>query len=1117
MRISDKKRKERTLIPSKLVTQVERDLRQGGTLSEHLPGYEQRPSQIELACQIASAIDSGTTLLSEAPTGIGKALDVDTPIPTPTGWKRIGDLIEGDLVFDEQGQPTRVTVAFDIMYNRPCYEVVFSDGSTLVADAEHEWVSYTVTDRGWAKRPKSPVYQTKNFVTNHKLAFLDQLILSSCPEDRCSIREATTLLQGHEGSICQAATSLVQVNPPEETVRYSHQQTLLALVRDRLAKDLREQRRDSQPCTLVTTEQMVATLTVHASKRANHAIAVACALTLPDADLPLTPYFLGVWLGDGTSSSNEITTADPELITERKKEGYTARKRNGSSICYARDDEHGKAQNRWQPCLRAHLRKLGVLNNKHIPSSYLRASEQQRRALLAGLLDTDGTVNNRGAAEFTTTNPRLAQDVYELICSLGFRCSLSQGIARCNGKDCGSKWRLSFTTNQQVFRLERKVLAHRTRLRNYCPDRNRFRYVVAIREVPSRPVRCIQVNAPSHLYLAGQSMIPTHNSHAYLIPAVRSGKVAIVSTANKALQEQLFFKDIPFLQQHLCPFEAALLKGISNYLCLDRFDEEQRLQVYLPDRQFPELLTTLKDPTFDGDLEQLPFLLDPDLSRRVRGESELCAWSKCDWYKPCYVRQVKEQAENSQIIVVNHTLLLLDVLAGGKLLPERDVIILDEAHHLPEEATQVFTIRVTHHEIANLLLRRSIRSHTTTKHRDEVSSLSWQTWEALDARLEKAPQGKPLTLTESIESGLQLSSAVMRLHSDLLENKPPFHSEREEALYRKVMESTAELSEAIRLVFAVDDTETVYYMQRQSTKAGNALPIEVCASPLNVAPILERLLFGKWPTILTSATLASTSSSSQEPNFDFFRKLVGLSDPDRVQHELILPPTFDYAACAQLYVPRPDMMPEPAYGQGPLVDAYVQAMTEQMERLVRAAGGHAFLLFSSKRMLEAVYTDLGARLPYRVLRQGELLRLELLRQFRETSSVLFGLKSFWEGVDIPGSALTLVVIDKMPFDPPDDPVHAARVERMKTQGEDWFGGYVLPQAVLRLKQGVGRLIRSRTDYGVMALLDSRLHVKGYKRRVIQALPPAQKVANLALVEQFYTRRQEEKSSPLNGG
>jgi Rad3-related DNA helicase len=606
--------------------------------------------------------------------------------------------------------------------------------------------------------------------------------------------------------------------------------------------------------------------------------------------------------------------------------------------------------------------------------------------------------------------------------------------------------------------------------------------------------------------LLSEAPTGTGKTAAYLIPVVRSGKVAIVSTTNKALQEQLFQKDIPFLQQHLCPFEAALLKGISNYLCLDRFGEEERLQVYMKDRQFPELLTALKDPSFDGDLERLPFLLDPDLARHIRGESELCAWNKCDWYKSCYVRQAKEQAANSQIIVVNHTLLLLDVLSGGKLLPDREVIILDEAHHLPEEATEVFTTRVTHNEIANLLLRRSICSHTKPKYRDEVSSLSWQTWEALEKRFEKVPEGKPLTLTEPVESGLKLASAVMRLHSDLLENMPPFHSEREETLYRKVVESTAELSEAIRVVFAVDDAETVYSMQRQSTKATNALPIQVCASPLNVAPILEKLLFQKWPTILTSATLASTSSSSQEPNFDFFRGQVGLASPDRVQQELILPPTFDYAACAQLYVPRPDMMPEPAYGQGPLVDAYVQAMTEQMERLVRAAGGHAFLLFSSKRMLEAVYTDLSRRLPYRVLRQGELPRIELLRQFREANSVLFGLKSFWEGVDIPGEALTLVVIDKMPFDPPDDPVHQARVERMKAQGEDWFGSYVLPQAVLRLKQGAGRLIRSQADYGVMAILDSRLHTRGYKRRVIQALPPAQKVANLALVEQFSVKK-----------
>ena len=354
---------------------VTRDLCQGGILSQSLPGYEERPAQIEMATLVAHSLMQDTPTIIEAGTGTGKALDVDTPIPTPTGWKRMGDLGEGDVVFDEKGHPTPVTAAFDAMYHHKCYEVVFSDGSSLIADAEHEWVSYTCADRKWPDSPRTDTYTARNFVA----------------------------------------------------------------VRGSLARDLSEQRRDGRAYTLITTERMAATLTVSSSPLANHAIAVAGSLMLPDADLIIAPYFLGVWLGDGNSRNNQITTADPSLIAEIEQESYAVRSLKSHPYLYAVDDENGKAVNRLQPSMTGRLRALGLLLNKHIPATYLRASEQQRRALLAGLLDTNGTVNRNSAVEFTTTNPGLAHDVYELVCSLGFRPSLGYGHARLNGKDCGAK------------------------------------------------------------------------------------------------------------------------------------------------------------------------------------------------------------------------------------------------------------------------------------------------------------------------------------------------------------------------------------------------------------------------------------------------------------------------------------------------------------------------------------------------------------------------------------------------------------------------------------------------------------------------------------------------------
>ncbi len=220
--------------------------------------------------------------------------------------------------------------------------------------------------------------------------------------------------------------------------------------------------------------------------------------------------------------------------------------------------------------------------------------------------------------------------------------------------------------------------------------------------------------------------------------------------------------------------------------------------------------------------------------------------------------------------------------------------------------------------------------------------------------------------------------------------------------------------------------------------------------------------------------------------------------------EHILPYTFDYENNALLYLPR--HLPEPVYG--PDSNNYTNKIAEEMMRLVEASRGRAFLLFSSNRMLDAVYNifldRLSTYLDFRLLRQGEMNRIELVREFRESeSAILFGLKSFWEGVDIAGESLSLVVIDKMPFDPPEDPVHEARVARMKANKENWFWNYVLPQAVLRLKQGLGRLLRTHEDRGVMAILDTRLHTKSYGSLVINALPPARRTENLKNVEHFF--------------
>ena len=951
---------------------------------------------------VSRAITQYVPAIIEAGTGTGKALDVDTPIPTPAGWKRMGDLTTGDFVFDEKGHPTRVIAAFDVMHDHKCYEVNFSDGSSLIADAEHEWVSYTCADRKRAGQIRTDIYMAKNFVTLDRLVMLDQLIALSTSGDALSVDGAVAFIGGHRWSVYQAACKTEPINPGKRPAYYPRLD-LLTSVRSRLARDLDEQRRDGRAYTLVTTEQMAATLTIGSSARANHAIVVANALTLPEADLPIDPYFLGVWLGDGCSRTSQITTADPDLIPEIEKAGYTVRSLRSKSYLYAVDDEHGKGTNRWQPGMTGLLRTLGVLQNKHIPMIYLRASEQQRRALLAGLLDTDGTVNRCGAAEFTTTSPQLAQDVHELICSLGFRPTRREGRAQLRGKDCGPEWTLAFTTDQQVFRLKRKVAAHKERLRNYSPERNRFRYVVEVREVPSRPVRCIQVESASHLYLAGRSMIPTHNSLAYLVPVVRSGQVAIISTANKALQEQLFYKDIPFVQKHIKAFEAALVKGVSNYVCLDQVENERTgLQFYVKNREFVRLLDTLNDPHagFNGDFETLGFQLSADIRSKVATDSDQCAWSKCGYFGDCYVHKMRDRAGRAQVIVVNHTLLLLDAVLDGYLLPKRDVIILDEAHHLEEEATRCFTITVGPTQLQTLLAQRMLKDHSSLKLQDDVMRVAQDTWIHLQQIAD--PVNKSRTNLEApLEEGLHLASLLDDLASSLDKQRPTNLEEKETQLYDKLLSRTQNLASNIRVVFSVaDPNKFVYYAERIEGSVNRGFVLQASAAPLDITSFLKERLFDKCNVICTSATLATTGPNpvhpeDKGPNFAYFRRRVGL-DPLECSDVLenILPLTFDYEQNALLYLPRD--LPAPTFGTGS--DDYMKAIAREMYKLVKLSRGRAFLLFSSKRMLDRAYELMSPHLPYPLLKQGDMTRLELTQRFRqEEGAILFGLRAFGKG------------------------------------------------------------------------------------------------------------------------
>ena len=497
---------------------------------------------------------------------------------------------------------------------------------------------------------------------------------------------------------------------------------------------------------------------------------------------------------------------------------------------------------------------------------------------------------------------------------------------------------------------------------------------------------------------------------------------------------------------------------------------------------------------WNGDLDLLDIPLRTELRGRIAGDSDQCAWRNCPHFHDCYIREMRERARNAQVIVVNHTLLLLDAAMEGFLLPERDVIVIDEAHHLEEEATRAFTVTVAPGRVQSLLAQQRLRANADPLVVQEALAVHQRAWDAL-ARVARPDAKGRQHLNEPLEEGLALASAIDDLATSLQRNRPITVEGKEEQLYEKLVKRTRSLAKDARIVFGVKSPdERVYYLEKVGGTRRREAQLAASAAPLSVADLLREKLFDRIPTIATSATLAVNN------RFTFFRERVGLPKSP----EIVLPHTFDYRTHALLYVPR--LRQEPAFGaaSGP----YLDELAREMAALVEASEGRAFLLFSSFSALEGVLARIEEQLHddnYTVLVQGrDLNRIALLQQFRSSPrAVLFGLKSFWEGVDVQGEALSLVVIDKLPFDPPDDPVHEARVAKMKEAGVNWFGEYVLPQAILRLKQGIGRLLRTRDDRGVMAILDKRLYTKGYGREVLAALPPARRTTEIEDVRAFF--------------
>ncbi len=615
----------------------------------------------------------------------------------------------------------------------------------------------------------------------------------------------------------------------------------------------------------------------------------------------------------------------------------------------------------------------------------------------------------------------------------------------------------------------------------------------------------------------------TGKTLAYLLPVIRSGKRVIISTGTKNLQEQLFFKDVPALERALFPegnrkLSVCYMKGRNNYLCRKKLYDltGQPVLSGLEEIEHYRAIAAWEKTTRTGDRAELAEL--PEASavwHKLDARAEACTGQKCSEFDRCFITEMRRRAAESDIIIVNHHLFFADLSikleADGApdagVLPECGAVIFDEAHELEEIAGNYFGISVSNlrmdeltRDVEHLLQREHLYTPQISGAIQSVRERSQLFFSLLPANEGRfAFDSRREFLEENGEEFLALNQSLYRLGAEL--EQLPQKPEEVFTLVRRAQQLQVQL----RFVMESEDPNTVFWIERRGFRgpggarrksssftaeertAGGRTNVFLQATPIEVGQILRECLWSKLETsVLTSATLAVGGG------FDYIRQRLGLDHA----RELIVPSHFDYESQAILYVP-PDL-PDPRTPE------FAAEAAGLVRRLLQITRGRAFVLFTSYKQMNEIYERLLGLLEYPMLKQGDAPKSALLEEFRLTpNAVLFGTSSFWQGVDVQGEQLSCVIIDRLPFAVPSDPVVAARVKAIDAGGGNAFFEYQVPSAVITLKQGFGRLIRSLHDRGLLALLDNRILKKSYGRVFVESLPRYSRTTELKKVEEFF--------------